>query len=201
MQQVNVSVMNNCSSSKYLPPSSTGKICTVVQPPWHLSGARADKGSGPPSIGTVKGKILIDQVDLEKAQNEDSSLKMVRSWFNTKTGKIDERKIDTSVFNTVHDDVLQLYKVRKQLRLTYASTMNSTRLVYLLENEFDSYPQMRIVIPPSHRYKALLAVHIREHWGVQRTTQQVKEHFFWPGWRADVAVFVTECPGFLHRKR
>ena len=139
-----------------------------------MSGARADEGSGPPLIGTFKGKILIDQVDLEKAQTKDSALQMVRSWFNLKTGKIDEKKIDTSIFDEVHDAVLQLYEVRKQLRLTDATTTNSTRLIYLLENEFDSNPQMRIVIPPSHRYQALLAV--------QQTTQQVKEHFFWPGW-------------------
>ena len=110
MKQVSVSKLNNCSSSEYLPPSCQGKICTIVQPPWHLSGARAEEGSGPPLIGTFKGKILIDQVDLDKAQNEDSALQMVRSWFNFKTGKIDEKKIDTSVFDEVHDDVLQLYK-------------------------------------------------------------------------------------------
>jgi hypothetical protein len=140
-------------------------------------------------------------VDLEKAQTEDSAIQMVRSWFNLKTGKIDENKIDTSTFGEVHEDVLQLYKVRKQLRLTNGNTTSSTRLVYLLENKFDSNPRMRIVIPPSHRYQALLAVHVREHWGVQRTTQQVKEHFFWPGWRADTAQFVTECPGCLHREQ
>ena len=120
---------------------------------------------------------------------------MVKSWFNLETGKI-----NTSIFDKVHDDVLQLYRVRKQLRLTDANTTNSTRLVYLLENEFDSNPRMRIVIPPSHRYQALLAVHVCEHWGVQQTTQQVKERFFWPGWRADKAIFVTECPGCLHRE-
>ena len=201
MQQVNVSEMNNCSSSEYLPPSCQGKICTIVQPPWHLSGACADKGSEPPLKRTFQGKILIDQVDLEKAQNEDSLLQMVKSWFNTKTGKIDENKIDTSGFDTVHEDVLQLYTVRKQLRLTDTKTTNSTRLVYLLENEFDSNPRMRIVIPPTHRYQALLAVHVREHWGVQRTTQQVKEHFYRPGWRADTAVFVTDCPRCLHREQ
>ena len=64
------------------------------------------KGVDPPLIGTFKGKILIDQVDLEKAQTNDSALQMVRSWFNLKTGKIDEKKIDTSVFDEVHDDVL-----------------------------------------------------------------------------------------------
>ena len=181
MQQSDLSKVNNCSGSEYLPPLCKGKICTIVQPPWHLSGARAEEGSGPPLIITFKGKILIDQVDLEKAQNEDSALRMVRSWFNTKTGKINEKKIDTSVFNTVHEDVLQIYKVIKQLRLTDTSTTSSTRLVYLLENQFDSNPRMRIVIPPSHRNQALLPVHVREHWGVQRTTQQVKEHFFGPG--------------------
>jgi len=165
--QVSMSKINNCPSSEYLPPSCKGKICTIIQPPWHLAGTRADEGRGPPLIGTFKGKILIDQVDLEKAQNEDSALLMVKSWFNLNTGKIDEKKIDTSTFDDVHDDVLQLYKVRKQLRLTDANTTSSTRLVYLLEDEFGSNPRMRIVIPPSHRYQALLAVHIREHWGVQ----------------------------------
>ena len=165
MQQVNMSEINNCSSSEYLPLSCKGKICTIVQPPWHLSGAHAEEGSGPPLIGTFKGKILIDQVDLEKAQNEDSALQMVKSWFNMKTGKINENKIDTSVFNTVHEDVLQLYKVRKQLRLTDASTRNSTRLVYLLENEFDSNPQMRIVIPPLHRYQAPCSLYMSVNTG------------------------------------
>ena len=60
----------------------------------------------------------MDQFDLKKAQKEDGALTMVRSWFNDTTGKIDEKKIDTSGFDSVHGDVLQLYKVRKQLILT-----------------------------------------------------------------------------------
>ena len=78
----------------------------------------------------------MDQVDLEKAQNEDGALTMVRSWFNKTTGKIDEKKIDTSEFDSVHGDVLQLYKVRKQLGLTDKKTTSKTRLIYLLEDEF-----------------------------------------------------------------
>ena len=194
MNQETMSKVNNCSGSKYLPPSCQGKICTIVQPPWHLSGARADESSGPSLIGNFQGKIVIDQVDLEKAQTEDSAIQMVRSWFNLKTGKIDENKIDTSTFNEVHEDVLQLYKVRKQLRLTDEKTTSSSRLVYLLENEFEANPLVRIVVPPSHRYQALLAVHVREHWGVQRTTQQVRQHFFWPGWRADTARICKRMP-------
>ena len=86
---------------------------------------------------------------------------MVKSWINSKTGRIDENKIDTSVFDTVYYDVLQLYKVRKQLRLTDATTTNSARLIFLIENELDSNPHMKIVVPPSHWYQALLAVHVR----------------------------------------
>ena len=111
-----------------------------------------------------KGKIMIGRMDLQKTQNEDSSLQMFKSWFNNKTGKI-----DTSTFDTVHSDVLQLYKVRKQLILTDTTITNSSRLIYLIKNEFDSDRPMRIVIPPSHRYQALLAIHVREHWGVQQT--------------------------------
>ena len=175
MNQVTLSTVNNCPSSEYLPPSCKGKICTIIQPPWHLAGSRSDEGRGPPLIGTFKGKILIDQVDLEKAQNEDSAMLLVKSWFNSNTGKIDEKKIDTSTFEDVHDDVLQLYKVRKQLRLTDESTTNSARLVYLLEDEFGSNPKMRIVIPHSHRYQALIAVHAHKHLGVQQTMQPVKK--------------------------
>ena len=91
MRQVSVCKIDNRSNSEYIPPSCQGKICTIVQPPWHLSGACADEGRGPPLIGTFKGKILVDQVDLEKAQNEDSALQMVRSWFYLRTGKIEER--------------------------------------------------------------------------------------------------------------
>ena len=108
MKQVNVCRIDDRSSSEYIPPSSQGKICTIVQPPWHLSGTCAEEGSEPPLIGTFKGKILVDQVDLEKAQNEDSVLQMVKSWFNFKTGKIEEKRIDTNSFDEVHEDVLQL---------------------------------------------------------------------------------------------
>ena len=126
---------------------------------------------------------------------------MVRTWFNETTGKVEDKKIDTSEFESVHEDVLQLYKVRKQLRLTDNKTMSKTKLIYLLEDEFESAPKIRIVIPPSHRYQAILAVHVQEHWGVQRTLQQVQKVFYWPDWRKDTSMFVIECAGCLHREQ
>ena len=101
----------------------------------------------------------------------------------------------------MHSDVLQLYKVRKQLRITDKKVTKQARLLYLLEDEYETNPIMRIVIPPSHRYQALLSVNAHKHWGVQRTMQQVKLVFYWPGWRYDTSLFVTERAGCLHRKQ
>ena len=47
----------------------------------------------------------------------------------------------------------------------------------------------------------MLAVHVQEHLGVQRTMQQVQKVFYWPGWRNDTSIFVTECAGCLHREQ
>ena len=47
----------------------------------------------------------------------------------------------------------------------------------------------------------MLAVHVREHWGVQRTIQQVQKVFYWPDWRNDTSIFVTECASCLHREQ
>ena len=55
---------------------------------------------------------------------------MVRTWFNETTRKVEDKKTDTSEFESVHEDVLQLYKVRKQLRLTDNKTTSKTRLIY-----------------------------------------------------------------------
>ena len=187
--------------SEYIPPSCTGRICTTVDLPWHLATSHGSEGRGPALICNIQGKIGLDQKDLEKAQVEDGSLQLVRSWFNETTGKIEDKNIDTSGFEGLHSDVIQLYKVRSQLRLSDKSSTGDVRLVYLLEDEFEPEPRYRFVIPPSHRYQAMTVVHAVQHWGVQRTTQQVKQVFYWPGWRKDVSVFVTECAGCLHREQ
>ena len=146
--------------------------------PWYLGTNKGEEGRGPALIAPVKGNILIDAIDLEKAQKEDGALQMVSTWFDENTGKIQENKIDKTEFDSVHTDVIQLYKVRKQLRLL--TTAENVRLIFLLEDEFESDPIHGLVIPPSHRYQAIGAVHVREHWGVQRTTEQVKLKFYWP---------------------
>ena len=84
---------------------------------------------------------------------DDGSISLVKSWFNKNTGKVDDKNIDTEEFETLHSDVLQLYKVRKQLRITDKQVTKQARLLYLLEDEFETNPIMRIVVPLSHRFR------------------------------------------------
>ena len=94
------------------------------------------------------------------------------SWFNKNTGKVDDKNIDTNELETLHSDVLQLYKVRKQLKIIDKKVTKEAKLVYLMEDEFETNPIMRIVVSPLHRDQALLAVHAHKHWGVLQTMQQ-----------------------------
>ena len=99
------------------------------------------EGRGPPPLtGAIQGKIAIDQYDLEKAQMEDGSISLVKSWFNKNTGRVDDKSIDTNEFETLHSDVLQLYKVR----ITDKKVTKQARLLYLLEDEFETNPIMRM---------------------------------------------------------
>ena len=46
----------------------------------------------------------------------------------------------------------------------------------------------------------MLMLHTPNHWGVQRTTEEIKQRFYWPGWRKEVSIFVSDCAGCLHRE-
>ena len=46
----------------------------------------------------------------------------------------------------------------------------------------------------------MLMFHAPNHWGVRRTTEEIKQWFYWPGWRKEVSIFVSDCAGCLHRE-
>ena len=52
-----------------------GKICSVVPVPWHLGTNKGEEGRGPALIASVKGKIIINALELSKAQQEDELFK------------------------------------------------------------------------------------------------------------------------------
>ena len=100
----------------------------------------------------------------------------------------------------VYSVVKQLYTIRKQIRLMESTDQVKVRLLCLVEEMYTSTPMYRLIVPLSHRYRAMLTVHTANNWGVQRTTEEVKQKFYWPNWRKEVSVFVSECAGCLCRE-
>ena len=76
------------------------------------------------------------------------------------------KKILHFFFQTTHQTKFAHFQFSElHIRLLFKDkkTTSTTRLIFLLEDEFEAEPKMRIVIPPQHQYQALLAVHIQEH--------------------------------------
>ena len=67
------------SLEQYIPPSCTGKICSVVELPWNLAGYNGMECEGPPMIASNKGIINIDADNLYKAQCTDGVLIKIKS--------------------------------------------------------------------------------------------------------------------------
>ena len=38
------------------------------------------------------------------------------------------------------------------------------------------------------------------YWGVQRTTEEIRQSFYWPGWRKEVSIFESDCGGCFLRE-
>ena len=73
-----------------------------------------------------------------------------------------------------HSEVKQLYTVRKQINLMESTDQVKVRLLCLNEGKYTNFPVYRLIVPPYHRYQAMLMVHTANHWGVQRTTEETK---------------------------
>ena len=154
---------------------------------------------GPPMIASNKGIINIDADNLYKAQCTDGVLMTIKSWIDKYTGEVDDKKINLQEMNELHEEVKQMYTVRKQFKLMETSDRIKVRLLCLVEDKYTNSPVYRLVVPPTHRYQAMLMIHAPNHWGVQCTTEEIKQRFYWPGWRKDVSTLVSDCAGCLHR--
>ena len=162
---------------KYIPPSCTGKVCSVVELPWNLAGYNGMECSGPPMIANNKGQILIDAENLGRAQSTDGVLMLVRSWIDENTGEVDNKRINEEEMEDVHSEVKELYTVRKHIKLMNSTEQVKFRLLCLVEGKYTNAPVYRLIMPPTHRFQAMSMVHAANHWGVQRTTEEIKQRF------------------------
>ena len=157
--------------------------------------------SCPPMIASNKGIINIDADNLYRAQCTDFVMMTIRSWINMYTGEVDDKNINMQEMEELHAEVKQMYTVRKQIKLMEASDQIKVRLLCLVEGKYTNSPVYRLIVPPTQRYQAMLMIHAPNHWGVQYTTNEVRQSFYWPGWRKDVSAFVFDCSGCFHRSK
>ena len=129
---------------------------------------------GPPMIASNKGIINIDADNLYKAQCTDGVLMTIKSWIDEYTGEVDDKKINLQEPEELYQEVKQMYTVRKQFKLMETSDRIKVRLLCLVKDKYTNSPVYRLVVPPTHRYQAMLMIHAPNHWGVQRTTEEIK---------------------------
>ena len=131
--------------------------------------------------------------DLYRAQSTNGVLMTIKSWINEYSGEVVDKNIDMQ-------EVKQLYTVRKPIKLMESTDQVKVRLLCLTEGKYTNSPVYRLNVPPSYWYQAMLMIHKANHWGVQRTTEDVRQIFYWDNWRKEVSVFVSDCAGCLHRE-
>ena len=100
----------------------------------------------------------------------------------------------------LHSEVKQLNTVRKQIKLMESTDQVQVRLLCLVEGKYTNSPVYRLIVPPTYWYQAILMIQSPNHWGVKRTTEEVKQKFYWPSWRKEVSMFESECAGCLNRE-
>ena len=65
----------------------------------------------------------------------------------------------------------------------------------------DAKPRLQLILPPSHRNKAIEGCPDQVgHLGQDRVLELLRDRFYWPGMHIDVASYLNSCPRHLRRK-
>ena len=84
--------------------------------------------------------------------------------------------------------------MKKQLLLKHG-------VLYRRVTPSDAKPRLQLILPPSHRNKAIEGCHDQVgHLGQDRVLELLRDCFYWPGMCIDVASYLNSCPRCLRRK-
>ena len=68
-------------------------------------------------------------------------------------------------------------------------------------SKVDARTKHILVVPPSHRHKAMEGCHDQVgHLGQDRVLDLLRDRFYWPGMYVDVVSYINSCPRCLRRK-
>ena len=94
----------------------------------------------------------------------------------------------------VPSELKALIQIKKQLTLKQG-------VLYRRTTQVDRRTRLQLVLPPSHRIKAVLGCHDQVgHLGHSRVLDLLRDRFYWPGMHTDVASYINSCPRCIRRK-
>ena len=122
-----------------------------------------------------------------QAQSQDPIISQIIGEINSKT--IGKMKITMGM----PSELKALIRNRKLLTLKHG--------VLYKRSKVDARTKHLLVVPPSHRQRALEGCHDQVgHLGQDRVLDLLRDRFYWPGMHVDVVSYINSCPRCLRRK-
>ena len=136
-----------------------------------------------------KDKAPLGMTPLEwcQAQSQDPIISQIIGEINNKT--IAKMKIRMGM----PSELKALIRNRKLLTLKHG--------VLYKRSKVDARTKHLLVVPPSHRQRALEECHDQVgHLGQDRVLDLLRDRFYWAGMHVDVVSYINSCPRCLRRK-
>ena len=123
-----------------------------------------------------------------QAQAKDPAIHQIIDSIQNKTIK------HLKIQGDMPSELKALIRLKKQLLLKQGA-------LYRRVTSSDARPRLQLILPPSHRNKAIEGCHDQVgHLGKDRVLELLRDRFYWPGMHIDVASYLNSCPRCLRRK-
>ena len=127
-------------------------------------------------------------LEWSQAQAHDPAIYQIIQAMQSKT--LDKLKIKQDM----NSDLKAFLRIRKQFKLKQG-------ILYRKSQVNNDRARLQLVLPPSHRQKAMAGCHDQIGLlGQDRVLELLRDRFFWPGMHMDVASYINSCPRCIRRK-
>ena len=163
-------------------------VCNGVQAP---HGKVENTMPGGPSSGCIVSKQCPNRHDtnaMVSSQAKDPAIHQIIDSIQNKTIK------HLKIQGDMPSELKALIRLKKQLLLKQG-------VLYRRVTPSDVKPRLQLILPPSHRNRAIEGCHDQVgHLGQDRVLELLRDRFYWPGMYIDVASYLNSCPRCLKRK-
>ena len=162
-------------------------VCKGVQAPYGKVETLCHGAQTVDALSKDKTSSGMTPLEWCQAQSQDPIISQIIGEINNKT--IGKMKIRMGM----PSELKSLIRNRKLLTLKHG--------VLYKRSKVDARTKHLLVVPPSHRQRALEGCHDQVgHLGQDRVLDLLRDRFYWPGMHVDVVSYINSCPRCLRRK-